>query len=562
MPGFEVLGNHETEYLFAKHLTPLTTVTTKDFFAVVKKHVLGNPFRYYVDEENKLIIITTPLAANNFADLLPHLENFFAAKGLPPCQLLLGLDGQGATEKHIVTTYVSADKKTIEIFDPKASNAERFFSGEGGIGTIILGLLRSLNPFPKTKLPLAGTTANYHSLGTQSFFDGISCGYHNVANILACKDLIERGKPINPENLWKKTVNPVTESAAPLAKEKKYAQIVDSSFSSFIKKAWLDTVMPLENDKQRNELQFQHYFLGWPKEDSLAKRIFYFASLSFITVPIINLVRRPIEFLFNATSEIANYAKNRLINWAPTNVLAQYLRSGLMLLAYGVQGLSKGVYLALRTLTSPITSFQAAQTIKNPVLRVVMSTLSVLSSVVGLAILAFFAAPAVLGAIPGAVPALQPLLAPLAYPFVKLLGLVGFNLSPITAAMATIITSTAFYTALKAGGEKIITPSNNPSAIITKPKPGEELSAENFEDIFEPIPQTSNVSDLLQQKVAKQSRAIEVEGANEDPDGFTFIDKETPPDTVSLGANHNTKFGKSPSKEKPPTDLEKDFKII
>ncbi|CEK12244.1 hypothetical protein [Legionella hackeliae] len=348
MPGYKVLNNYETEDLFAQYLDGINIVTSNQF----GEGVPSNPFKFHTHPETDLIIITSPLAANNFEELLPHLKNHFPGK-----QLLLGLTGQGATEQHIITAHVSADHQTINLYDPKASNAQRFFSGKGGPWTLVLGLLRALNPFPKTTLPLAGAKAFHHALGTQSFFDGVSCGYHNVANILACKKLIEEGNPITRNSLLNKTKNPVNEAAQRLIAIS--PDKVNSSFTSFIKKAWQDTVMPLQSDAQRKALKFQHYFLGWPAEGKTSQKIIYFVSLRFIVQPLINLLRRPVEFTFNALSETANFLKNSLINWAPTNLFTQYLRSGLMLLANGMQGLFKGAYLALRTITSPITTFQA-----------------------------------------------------------------------------------------------------------------------------------------------------------------------------------------------------------
>lgn len=289
---------------------------------------------------------------------MPHLDKLFPGK-----QLLLGLDGRGATEQHIVTTYISADKKTVDIFDPKASNAIRFFSGKGGTGTLLLGLLRALNPFPKSTLTFGEVTANYYALGTQSFFDGVSCGYHNVAAILACKELLEDGA-ITRDNLLAKIKNPVSE-ATQLLKEKAPKK-VDSNFASFVKKAWQDTMMPVANKEQRQLLKFQNYFLGWPYQGTTNQKIIYFVTLRFLFQPIINLIRRPIEFSFNLLSETANFLKNTLINWAPTHLSTQYLRSGLMLLTYAAQGLFKGAYLLLRTFTSPMVNFELLQARKNP----------------------------------------------------------------------------------------------------------------------------------------------------------------------------------------------------
>ncbi|ASQ44580.1 hypothetical protein [Legionella clemsonensis] len=368
MPGYKRLNYTLTEKLLESSInqlaqyspeTPIKTVTQEEFnTAVEREDVYINPFKYYTHPTINLIIITTPIAANNFAYLLPHLGTLFPGK-----QLLLGLDGQGATEQHIVTTYVSADQQTIEIFDPKASNAKRFFSGEGGIATLLLGVLRALSPFPKTHLSLAETTANYYTLGTQSFFDDVSCGYHNVANILACKELLEENSAITRKKLIEKTKNPVSEVAKLL--KKNAPPKIDNKFASFVKKAWQDTMMPLASKEQRNSLKFQHYFLGWPYEGTTSQKVIYFLSLRFIFQPTINLIRRPIELMFNLLSETANFLKNSLINWAPTYLFTQYLRSSLLLLNAAFQGIFKTFYLVLRTFTSPLVTLELLQAKNN-----------------------------------------------------------------------------------------------------------------------------------------------------------------------------------------------------
>ncbi|MDI9817994.1 MULTISPECIES: hypothetical protein [unclassified Legionella] len=474
MTGYLVLSNVETEHLLAPKPPIITgTVIANDIQDEKGNRLLSNPFSYYKHPDRNLIIITTPLPASEVNHCLKKIKSHLAGGENVNYNLLLGITGQGVTEQHIVTAYVRDGE--MDIFDPKASNPQRFFSGEGSTGSKFLSLLRSLNPFPHHQFNLAdGTKANYHALGTQSFFDGVSCGYHYVANIMACKELIENGQAITAANLLTKTGNPVSESANILRIDKNFKNKVDSNFLSFMKKAWLDTVMPLEKEEERSKLGFRHYLLGWPKERG--KQVIYFLTLSFIILPLINLIRRPVEFVFNALSETANYLKNRLINWAPTHPVSQYFRSALMLAAYGFQGLFKGAYLALRTVTSPISSVQAALAIKNPKLRVAMAVLSVVLSIAAFAALAYFAAPLLLGASLAS----APVLSPLAYPFSQLFALVGINLAPATAAAALLITAGTFYHALKSGiGAMVSKITSKPTKEVAK----KTALAEDFAEI-------------------------------------------------------------------------------
>lgn len=547
MTGYTVLSTKDTNSLLSENLGPCSSGSLEDY---------GNPFEYYVHPNNDLVIITTPLFAGDFATLLPQLSERFANQ-----KLLLGLMGQGATEQHIVTTYVSEDRKSIEIFDPKASDPQRFFSGQKGIGTVLRGLLRALNPFPRSTIALSSdnnsdssvTKANYSSLGTQSFFDGVSCGYHNVANILACKKLIENGEEITVSNLLAQTKNPVSEAAKLLQEKNIASHKVETSFLDFMKKAWQDTVMPLVSEKQKETLQFKHYFLGWPQNPTRAQQIFYFASFSFIAIPLINLVRRPVEFILNASAETANYAKNRLINWAPTNIASQYLRSGLLLLTYGIQGLFKAAYLVIRTVTSPITSFEAAQTIRNPVLRTVMSGLSILMSVTGLTAIAIFLSPALLATLPGAAGVLGPVITTLSIPVVKLASLLSLTVSPVVAAMVTLVTGSSLYALLRTGAEKLLSKVDTVKS-ANYHVPQAEKNSSPFD-----------MSKIPGSNAVKHLKAHEDDAFQEEDDNFIVLDnnqasktevqKEMPSEpAIPVGSNQASHFAIVPQNEKSKFD--------
>lgn len=526
MVGYLVLDEKDSEALLAQKLQPIHGVDDVTFNRIigVRAPVITKNLFYYVDPVNNLIIVTTPINAAEFGELLTHLDNYFSKIGLANKQLLLSLTGRGVTEKHVVTAYCSAGRQNIQIFDSKASNPSKFFSSLAAtqLGTLVLSLFRSLVPSPRQTITLSDAsyrmypdnnqlgqnrqfTADYTALGTQSFFDGVSCGYHSAATILICRELIAAGEDINRENILARTNNPVNEATI-LLKETNPKK-VNNAFFAFMKKAWFDTVMPLGDEKEREASYFRHYFLGWPKEGSVKKAL-YLVFLGFIFFPLINSIRRPLEFTLNAFSEVANLAKNQLIAWAPTTPGRQYLRSALILLAYGFQGLFTGTYLLLRTVTSPITSFKAAQQINNPVLRTMLSVLSVILSFTAFAALAYFAAPAVLIiAAPSTATALTPILTALAYPFSQLFALMGISLAPVTAAVATVITSSALFAVAKEIVSKVFSksPEKNDSSNLQK-KPSKDLLDEFEED---EIVLGSNVSSILaKQPVLSKSKDL------------------------------------------------------
>lgn len=490
MAGYMVLGDSDSVALVGDALKPTITVSAADFNNVIEKEFLNTHIEnrtkeltFYHDPNSNITVITSPIHAHQYAEMLSHLNTYFAATGVnTPRQFLMGLKGHGATEGHIVTAYSNEDRSVVKVFDPKVSDATKFFAKDpiNSLTSLAASLLRSIKPNPKQTVSLIDNSneepstisVEYLSLGTQSFFDPASCGYHCAATMKICLGLLRKNNELTREAILKRTGNPVSEGYAVMTEVN--ADKVDLGFFSFIKKAWLDTLMPLENKEQHKKANFVHYFLGWPSDSSTAKKVFYFLTLGFITNPLINSIRRPIEFLFNAASETANYFKNRLIDWAPTKPGAQYLRSALMLLTYGLQGLFKGAYFALRTVTSPITSFQAAQRIENRVLRTLLSIGSVLTSIAAFAALAYFVAPLALAGLVGAA---GTVLSALAYPTSQLFLLMGLSLAPASAALFTLITSISLFEAFKGIGTSLLS-----KFIVKKPLQEENSNSwNNFE---------------------------------------------------------------------------------
>ncbi|KTD74633.1 hypothetical protein [Legionella waltersii] len=372
MPGYQVLSNIDSEMVLKDYLghEPVCTIAAEN-----KKNTVSNPIGYTIDKVNKTIVITQPVSSASTVELINSLKACIELDegSFNDYNVLCGLVGPGATEQHIVTAHFppqnyDEDQLRVTIFDSKTSNVQKLFYQQiNTVAAILGGLALSILPnyHTETSIEFGQKTlqVSYNTLGTQSFFDGVSCGYHTAANLEAAKALLKNHQEINRDNLLNSTTDsPVLRAARILRKP--VASIeqqnkIKSSYLDFIKKAWIDTYMPLESQKNRQSKRFQHYFLGYPQESGWTKKALYFGLLGFIFIPVHSLIKLPTEFLLNFLSETANYIKNALIAWCPTNAVTQSLRSLFLLVAYGLQGLFKGGNLAVRVFISPVTSFKA-----------------------------------------------------------------------------------------------------------------------------------------------------------------------------------------------------------
>jgi hypothetical protein len=468
--GYPLLNDIQVRSLLEKALGTHSGIINKS----------QDPYYFYLDPNKKIILLMTPVEHRFLESVLKNIADELGAKDFSEYHVLAGVIGNGLTEKHIVSAYCPPKDGQIQIFDSKISDPDKFFSQRSGIqvGTLVKGLFRSLlpNPISHPQIELGRIRqADYIPLGTQSLFDGASCGYHTATNLMTLISRIENNQSIGPDDLLAATQTPVVQHTESLGLQK------NSRFTSFIKKAWQDTFMPLDNDEERKSTHFGHYFMGWPKKGA-GSRALYFLTLGFITTPVVNLIRLPTEFLFNALSEIANYLKNALISWAPTNYVTQSLRSVALLTCIGLQGLFKGVSLLLRTVTAPVTSFKEALNVNPPWLGKMLAATSALFSLGAFAALIIFAAPVAISALssaaPGVVGALQPIMTALAYPIGHLFTFIGVSIAPITAALSSILVSIGLITSVKEGAKYYEQSAQTSSALKE-----ERFSSDDFTDI-------------------------------------------------------------------------------
>ncbi|WP_454784857.1 hypothetical protein [Legionella sp. WA2024007413] len=422
MTGYFPLGNLIYPYLFTN-----------------KPSRLG----YSFEKRGDVVIVHNSIPVKS----LNHFLNYLEENNLTNKHVLFGVEGQGATEQHIVTMHLPPNG-VPKIYDSKYSNPKRFFASNRSKNTVI-GILgaafHSLNPWASKELNVDLNhisskripSATYYSLGTQSFFDGITCGYHTGSLIEILADRLNSNFDPSPQNLLDALKNPVTDAAAKLQTQNA-PKTLDMSIFSFWKKAWQDTFLPLIDTQVRDNYHFGHYFLGWPS-DPKGSKLAYFITLKFITAPLTNLLSFFTEFPLNFLSETFSFLKNITLSWAPTNWFTQSIRSALLLVTMGLEGLFKGAYYLTRTITSPITSFKEAQRV-HPVLGFLSALASVCFIGAAVVALSFFAPPISAALMPSMGPGALTLLSNLAYPFVQLFSLISVSLPTASGAMLSLMT--------------------------------------------------------------------------------------------------------------------------
>lgn len=414
----------------------------------------------YVNFHSKTIIFTDPVQAFNYKSTIEQVDQQLKDKNekyssIDEFHLLMGLTGRGYSEQHIVMAYRGAKDNTLQLFDSKTSDIEKFFSWQPSslaqsILTGLTGLLRSAQAnYHFEGSALNDISISYHSLGTQSLFDGVSCGYFASGYILEVKSLIESGrvKAINAERL--RLCN-----EAQLSMMDTVGDYANTVYKRFILKAWNDTYKPL---KSQQDERFANYFLGWPKDKGIANKLFYFATLEFILKPAISLLRLPTEFASRAVAESADFVANEIYTWSPKRPVLQTGRSFLLGLSFVGQGMAKALALAIRTVIAPVDSFKAAKEI-HPAL----AALSLTCTITAYTAIAIIAAPAAFHALTtlfgaGFLGSFTIVLTDLAWPMAHLFS--GMNV--VAAATTTLILASSLIAGLKAGARSLFVQKEN-----------------------------------------------------------------------------------------------------
>jgi hypothetical protein len=334
-----------------------------------KTHTLSQSGDYYCDDDNKIIILNQCYLAgsgvkgkneeisNKLASLSITIDNFEQYHIIAP------LIGNGVTERHITCFYLPQNHHdTPMIFDPKTSSPERFIGNENDFNKpwgAIKGMFRATFMPNYSKTRVQGSVlsnVSYHALGTQSYFDPATCGYHTLLTIEALNQLIAKGCNISKKTLLAQlNENPSLPNRIDTLFSD-FDRTITTSYISFLRQAWHETFMPQVIDHERNSYHFGHYFLGFPKHGGTKGILFYLFSLGFLRIPVTNIVKLFTEFPLKALSESADFLRHKLMSHAPCNNVMQYLRSALLVVSTLMVGFFEGLRIATRTLTSPITS--------------------------------------------------------------------------------------------------------------------------------------------------------------------------------------------------------------
>jgi hypothetical protein len=336
---------------------------------------------YLIDRKSKIIILRDPYKAGNtvsgsgdlittkLTSLNEQIKDFLDYHVITP------LIGNGVTERHITTLYLKPNRHDEPIiFDSKTSDAARFIGDESQFNKawgVIKGIGRALfRPNYKVN-SLDGTdlkNINYQTLGTQSYFDPITCGHHTLLSIKAITQLIKNNAEVNTANI-KMQLDENPSLGAQLRFIQKADPNIKMNYFDFIKYAWHETFMPTKPDYEREQYGFKNYFMGWPKEGGRRGKLFYLFTLGFIYNPLANLIKIPTEFLLKSIAESFDFLRHRLMTWAPTSAFGQYFRTFLLITTTLSTGLFEGLRLVTRLITSPVTSAKAAFK-KHPVLGI------------------------------------------------------------------------------------------------------------------------------------------------------------------------------------------------
>lgn len=308
--------------------------------------VLASPVRFKGDAAD------APLTWDEAIGVLQ--ENRLDLNG---CHLIVPVVGMGATEKHIVTAY-KAPGHVPTLFDSKTSNPERLLSvaNEGLLSRFaaaVAGLFRSIVPRYRGQATLNEQVFDYQALNTQSYFDPLTCGHHTAVIMKSITDLLMSNRPVNRDAILSH-IDALPDS--PVTTALRHTDFEERSIWS---DAWHETFVAPEVKRGRaaSEYSFGHYFMGWPK-DGLANRTVHSGSGQVIVRPIINLLKIPTQFLLLALANGMHRAKDKLLQWSPTSVPTQIVRSTVLLAANGVHYALEGLHLYARALMSPVTSYR------------------------------------------------------------------------------------------------------------------------------------------------------------------------------------------------------------
>ncbi|KTC97188.1 hypothetical protein Lgee_1849 [Legionella geestiana] len=265
-----------------------------------------------------------------------HVDDFLEALGND--KAAFGLVGHGLTERHILTAY-KGDNNQIILFDSKRSDGERFLSNLWNPPFSFNAFFRTLFGFGDV-FNINGQTVRYISLGTQSAWDGTTCGLHVAAMLNGIRQLCSRNEPITAESILDEMGNPVVDVVSALEDDNEIHEAI--SFRAFMNSAWNDTFLR----NRPSDESARAYFFGWHGSEN---------TLPF--EPVFETLRSVLKLLTalpaRVLAETGAFARKSLMETAPKNGFTQSLRSGAMLLTFAFEGMCRSVGMLFQTVLEP-----------------------------------------------------------------------------------------------------------------------------------------------------------------------------------------------------------------
>ncbi|RUQ95180.1 hypothetical protein [Legionella septentrionalis] len=328
----------------------------------VKHSVSLGAFQLNYFLNDNVCVVSTPVltqAPSSYKTELTYQEviNFFKSQKdflLAEQQVIIPVIGAGNTERHITVLYKNTkDKYTL--FDSKLSNPSTFLNSSEKPGLTVGGLISAIfrsvfnwNYSHKVKFK-SGKEAidlQYEGLGTQSTFDGVSCGFHalGMMQILANDAVIGKSKNGADRTRMLKTLanqSPVSLGLQMLDNSKQTHQ---TSLTAFLKNSWYKTF-----NNAGEEYSFAQYFLGAPKSNE--------SKLWFATTPLVtfkNTFKLVLELPLSIASGIFDYLRNALYQFAPTRWYSKMTRTLTLALVQTAYALTEGVRRITNFILSPI----------------------------------------------------------------------------------------------------------------------------------------------------------------------------------------------------------------
>jgi hypothetical protein len=467
----------------------------------------SNQFDVHVIEEN-VFILKPMLSLIDLRSLQAEIKRKLGEKNI-----IVGLVGQGITEKHIVTHFIPkgviSESNPVIAYDSKGPVNTNFYKFAKSPFTKFTDLLKAffllLRSKPVDKFKVNGLHINAISLGTQSLFDGVSCGMRHVQHMLLMHnwktDNFKQPNLLVAQDLTQKELS-------------KLFNKTSMNYGEFISLAWQQTFMTglsLEEKKQRN---FLNYFMGWPKEGKTSQKIIYFLSLGFITSPLISLLKTFLQFPIHAIGESMHYLRNKLMLQTPHSLVIQFLRSIGIVFTAAIEGVSNTLGFIINTIMSPIDNFKVSW--KNN------KALGVLSGLLSLGVLvsvALFVLPLAFSQLANYLPVLSNLSALIN---TSVFTIAGMNL--FTSLGVVIASIGSFFGLLKSGMSSLM--SKNPSGgIVESAAEKHGLDKETYDDLSSAMSSLSKLGGEQQNDGVAVFHTFEMPQPERDAPGFISSEK-------------------------------------